>query len=789
MELWLIAFLSGCTFSLFLTDVPPFSVIIPGFCLSILLIQRKHLILSGFLCGISLMSLHITLWFTTIPEPSNLSQRAVTIEIISVPTTRNEPEESGWTINQRFLANVSGLHHTKVVTQLFFRLNSPLKQGDTFNATLSFKPARALLNQGSVQPLSYFTAQKIVLTGYGEQDDITQPDVQQLDKQRGNIQQRWFDYSTILTQHQQYAGVLQALLTGNKQGISTTEKHWLQQQGIGHLLAISGLHIGIVFVWSYWLFSLLLRLILLLTQQVQQLTQLSAYPVIGALGIAWLFAFVTGLQPSSLRATSLLTLFVLTKLTHKHVSLPGTLLLTAAISIIVQPFSLLNPGFWLSHIAIITIFTVLFFVSTHGPANLFTRLKQMMIIQLALAASLTPLTIFLFDSSAPAGLITNLIAVPTVSLITVPTLALGVIESTLAGSTHLITLSNATISMLFSIVTDMSNYLSPLVICSVLIAIIIYIVWLQRILSKSQLQQSVVVTIALTMTASVNQSDYVKLNSSPDSTQWTLHVMDPGQGSLAVIIKNNRAILFDTGPAWNTSDAIEKVLLPFLAQQNIPTIDLAFISHGDNDHAGGLNTLMKHSPATQVISRIHNTCQAQAIIWQQLHIDFLQQYSEQHSNDNACIVKVSDEQFSVLFPGDISRKTELALIKENRLPLNSTILIVPHHGSNTSSSETFINRVNPDIAIYSTGYNNRFKFPANKVRARYDDNHTIQFNTAMTGQITLGIEQGKLTTITRFNQDVATAWHQNAVQRYLDSDSKRQAPTGQAKLDQWPIQK
>ena len=245
--------------------------------------------------------------------------------------------------------------------------------------------------------------------------------------------------------------------------------------------------------------------------------------------------------------------------------------------------------------------------------------------------------------------------------------------------------------------------------------------------------------------------------TKPNSNSFWLTILDVGQGLAIVVETRHHVLVYDTGPKFSANfNAGDAVLIPFLRQRGIHHINRVIISHGDLDHRGGLSALAKQFAITNLltsepkkINSQSNLCLAgQHWQWDGVKFEVLYPNKEQLSsslvNDGSCVLRISVGQHHVLLTGDIEKAAEQYLVKHRASQLTADILIVPHHGSRTSSTLAFIQAVNPEYAIFSTGYYNRFRFPTSSVVQRYHQHGITTFNTAETGAITFKIYADKL---------------------------------------------
>lgn len=212
------------------------------------------------------------------------------------------------------------------------------------------------------------------------------------------------------------------------------------------------------------------------------------------------------------------------------------------------------------------------------------------------------------------------------------------------------------------------------------------------------------------------------------------------------------------------------MLIPFLQSSGIRRLDMLMVSHGDNDHIGGARSLLKQMPIAQIISSVPQKflpqrakfCDANTR-WQWDQVNFAVLYPPVNTaylgNNSSCVLKISNTRNSILLTGDIEKETEDYLVHHVNDQLSSTILVVPHHGSKTSSSIEFLNKVKPKIALFATGYRNQFKFPHNIVLQRYQRLGSITYDTALDGMVMLKLNpNSNIISIENYHQKNQHFW-------------------------------
>jgi competence protein ComEC len=234
---------------------------------------------------------------------------------------------------------------------------------------------------------------------------------------------------------------------------------------------------------------------------------------------------------------------------------------------------------------------------------------------------------------------------------------------------------------------------------------------------------------------------------TPVRGDFNVAILDVGQG-LSVVVQTQRHILvYDTGPKFGSRfDMGESVVLPYLHTKGIKRINALVISHGDNDHIGGANSLLREIPAAAVLTSVPDKFAngvAQFCLagskwrWDDVNFQIIYPYQEamKSGNDSSCVLLIDNGKHHVLLTGDIEKFAEKQLLQLNPASLKSDLLTAPHHGSKTSSQSDFIRAVSPQYVVFATGYRNRYHFPHQNVVKRYEDAGVLQLNSVDAGAI------------------------------------------------------
>jgi len=594
------------------------------------------------------------------------------------------------------------------------------------------------------------------------------------------------DYLALLLSNSPSSGVYKALLIGDKSQVESEQWELFQKTGTIHLMAISGLHMSIMALIGFWVFK---RGWVAGGYRLQMMS-LPMLATSGAVLFATFYLFISGGSIPTQRAW-IMVVTLLGFLLIKRTFQPWSALAMAALFILIwDSKAVLSSGFWLSFYAVGLIFMSLK-VFKDKP-----KWQQVITMQVTLSLGLIPLIAWSFYEVPVYGLFANLVAVPFVTFIGLPLLLLG----------SLIGLVSLSWGQSFFIMVDWFwqqlwsylNWLGSLpnvqfvavghsilwLLLVVLLLVVIYKVFI-KIQKYSSLSPWLFSLMLFVMTISLLLYPYSLNRPVMDdgkSNVW-LTVLDVGQGQAIVIETKNHLVLYDAGAKWGSAiDAAEIAMLPYLKSQGWRKTDLLIISHSDMDHAGGTESIIQNIMVSQAVSgqpkklnqqlegRLLNRKEGlnrsieftQCYAGQSWKIDgikfevlspFKHRYQHKLSSDNdqSCVVKVSNEEYSFLLTGDLSQKGEKVLLKEyQQTPerLKSDLLVAGHHGSKSSSSLAWLRAVNPTKVVFSAGYLNRYQFPVKEVVQRLENlnqNHSLNsvewWNTACSGAVSFELNR------------------------------------------------
>lgn len=618
--------------------------------------------------------------------------------------------------------------------------------------------------------------------------------------------------SSLIDQLQQvvensdYSGWHLSLMVGYRSLLSEQQFDMLKQSGTAHLIAISGLHVGLVFLWSYWVLSWFWRR----SHRLCLWVPAHSFAMVMALVITTVFSLFAGFELPTQRALIALLILVLSRLFLVKWSSFSLLSLTIMALLVWQPLSVLQEGFWLSLSAISIIYWVAGGQSSRG-------LLFWVKLQLFLSLGMATLAALLFGSFSLNAVLANLIAIPLVSFVILPLDLLAYISVFLSPkvATLIIQFNDYFIAGLTLWLTLLNEHIEALAvsqytIMSIGVLLLMGYFWFyfrQRFLALLLVVNSVVIIGFIIVNRepsliSVMDSKTTELNAA-DINQTTLKVyfLDIGQGLSVVANWQGRWLLYDTGFANDAVNASKSSVLPFLNYLGVEQIDWLIVSHNDADHVGGLSYLLQHISVKQLIlgeqfAEQEANCESTVfkdngvvVQWfsannasdnlnesepqrlsSKLAGDFSRTLSKtltrNFSRNNAsCLVKLTANGRSLLLTGDIERVAEMRLLDHNPERLKADVVLMPHHGSKTSSSWSFVAQTGSEYAIASAAYLNRFNHPSDEIRQRYLALGVKTYTTWRSGLITLIIDDSGGLTLAAYRPLHKRFWNHSSISR------------------------
>ncbi len=537
------------------------------------------------------------------------------------------------------------------------------------------------------------------------------------------------------------AGILAALVMGDQNAIERADWDVFRATGVAHLMSISGLHITL-FAWlAGQLLSGLWHRSARWTPAWCLAVPASTAAAWGGLLLAAAYAVFSGWGLPAQRTVLMLAVLVMLRQSGRQWAWPQVWLLAMAAVVAVDPWALLQAGFWLSFVAVGVLFgsgTGLLAAPGRREqtslASLAGRLGQMLREQWVITLALTPLSLLLFNQVSVVGLLANVFSIPLVTLVITPLALLGVAWAPLWDlAAWLIGLLSQWLQLMATWpLATLSQAAVPLWCAGAAVVggllLVMRLPWHWRVLGVP-LMLPVFFWQAL----------------RPAAGEFELLAADVGQGNAVLVRTANHSLLYDAGPRFSReSDAGHRVLVPLLRALG-ERIDTLLLSHRDADHVGGAAAVLATQPQAWLLSSLESSHELHGLLpsqrsercaagqrWQWDGVDFeiLHPQTEDYSrsvkpNAMSCVLRISAQArvgrppARALLVGDIEAAQENDLLKSS-INLQADVLLIPHHGSKTSSGSEFLAAVQPQLALAQAGYRNRFGHPAPAVLARYD---------------------------------------------------------------------
>ena len=609
------------------------------------------------------------------------------------------------------------------------RLPADVKAGERWEMTLRFKAPHGSLNPHGFDYELWLWEQGVQATGYVRASAKDAVPVR--------LEQTWRHPVVLARQtvreqiykqvaQRQLAGMIAALVVGDQAAIDRVDWDVFRATGVAHLVSISGLHIT-MFAWGAalavgWLWRRSGALCIALPAP--------SAALIGGVLLATFYAVFSGWGVPAQRTCLMLATVALLRLSGARWPWPLVWMLACAVVVAVDPWALLQAGFWLSFVAVGVLFA-----TDSGAVNAYSTgargikdhilsgLKEQWVITVAL----TPLTLLLFGQVSVVGVAANALAIPWITLVVTPLAMLGVLVPVLWDA------AAGAIGWLFAYLQWLASL--PWAAISVAtppwwagaagvlggVVLVLPWSWTMRVMGMPLLLPVLLWRAPL-----------------PGQGEFELLAADIGQGNAVLVRTASHALLYDAGPRFSLeSDAGHRVLVPLL-QALHTRLDTVVLSHRDMDHVGGASAVLTMQPQAELLSSIEGGNLLQSLRpaqhcvagqhweWDGVRFDILHPQvaayeAPSKSNAMSCVLRISNGSRTALLVGDIEQPQEALLVAAAGTGLKSDVLLVPHHGSKTSSSAAFLDAVAPKVGIVQSGYRNRFGHPAAVVVARLQE--------------------------------------------------------------------
>ncbi|NOT69328.1 MAG: DNA internalization-related competence protein ComEC/Rec2 [Methylophilaceae bacterium] len=558
------------------------------------------------------------------------------------------------------------------------------------------------------------------------------------------------------------AEVLQALVIGDDSGILAADWQVFLRTGVNHLISISGLHItmlaGLAYAFVYALWRRNERLTLRFP------TRKAA--VLAGLVAATLYSLLAGFSVPTQGTLYMLAVFALALWSGRNVSIGRVLAMALVLVVLLDPWAVLAPGFWLSFGAV-----AIMAYALGGRVGQMHWLREAMHTQWAVTLGLLPLLLVMFQQVSVISPLANAFAIPLVSLVVVPLALLGALLPIDAALQLSAFIMNHTMQILqWCAALPMATWQQQAPPVWALPLAMLGVLWmlLPRGFPLRWLGMAALLPMFLLQ----------PLRPAIGAMQVT--VLDVGQGLAVTVQTASHALLYDAGPRYSSqSDAGSRIVVPYLRAEGLRHLDGFVISHNDNDHSGGMASVLAQVPVNWVASSLpehaealaaheHMLCYSgQAWVWDGVLFEVLHpawdSYENRFIKDNnrSCVLRISSEFGSLILTGDIESSVEQSLLQTLPKMLNADVLVAPHHGSKSSSSAPFLAAVHPSIAIFTSGYLNRFGHPKPEVLERYRQVGSQPYRSDSDGAILLNFSSKQSIAVTRWRTQARRYWQSN----------------------------
>lgn len=704
-----------------------------------------------FLIGFAYMCGHVD-WHKAKQLPKYLDNQ----KIVLSGTVINMPEAA------KFVLKIHKTEHWPNpgnVQVHWENVSQKLKPGTEWQLFVKLKSPRNFANPGSFDTEKLFFQQRLVATGYVINSPFnqlikTKPYAEIINQIRYYI----LNYMSSNLSEKSFIGIIVALVLGTKVLLPSEQWQVLQDTGTAHLMAISGMHIGLIASLMFLGLRLAWRFAPAAWLNIPA-PWLAAW---GALSMSIVYALLAGFSVSTQRALIMIIVFLSGIILRRKVSAWQKYNLALLLVLLWDPFVVLSVGFWLSFLAVGS----LLYVFTGKKSQRWFQ------SQLVITVSLLPVSLLFFGKTALVAPLANFIAIPWVTFLVVPLSLLGTLCLLINNnlSLSLLKLAEYNFAHLWPFLEWCSkfavfnwqppgNYFWLRIACAA-----VGVIWLFVPKGLPGRWWAILAFLPLFI---------FPLNVIPHG-QADFTLLDVGQGLAAVVRTQNHVLVYDTGARLNKNfDLGSKVVVPYLHSLGLHSVDKLLISHADNDHIGGAESILAQTKVSEIIISDTNylaaynpqRCMA-GQHWEWDGVKFIVLHPSvdlvtRKRNDYSCVLMVQAGKHKLLLTGDIETKSEKILLANYGEYLKADILLVPHHGSKTSSSLAFIEQVKPGYALIPVGYKNQYGHPKPQILQRYQDLNIPVLRTELDGAISFKLGSAQLKKPGCYRRDRRKFWLAN----------------------------
>ncbi|MEW6120890.1 MAG: DNA internalization-related competence protein ComEC/Rec2 [Pseudomonadota bacterium] len=514
-----------------------------------------------------------------------------------------------------------------------------------------------------------------------------------------------------------YAGVIAALVLGDQQSIPHGQWRVFTRTGVNHLLSISGLHVTMIAALAGWLLVFVWRR---LPRAVERWPARQA-GLVAAVAAATAYAVLAGFQVPAQRTLFMLLALALAFWGRREPRPFSALVAALGIVLLIDPWAVVSPGFWLSFGAMATIIWV-----TFGRVARPAALHGWATVQAAVTLALAPALLLLFQQVSLVSPLANAVAIPVVSWLVTPLALLGTLAPPLWQLAAWLMAQLGDL-LAWASAWPWATLARPAPAAWAVALALVGCLWLMMPRGFPLRALGFLLWLPLAFPP--------RVDLAPGS--FIAEVIDVGQGTAILLRTARHALLYDTGASFAGSDAGERIVVPHVRATGLAALDGVIVSHDDNDHSGGLLSVLRdmptgwllhglpaHSPLLKDAPAPRRCVRGQHWEWDGVRFEILNPQphawdaGNRRDNDFSCVLRVGRGESSLLITGDAERRGELELL-ESGVPLTAAVLVAGHHGSRSSSIAEFVAHVRPRHVVFTAGYRNRFGHPHPEVVARY----------------------------------------------------------------------
>ena len=538
-----------------------------------------------------------------------------------------------------------------------------------------------------------------------------------------------------------YAGVIAALAIGDQRAIPPEQWQTFTRTGVNHLMSISGLHVtmvsGLVFALACGLWRRVPRLALALPAV--------KAAAVAALAAALAYAALSGFAVPAQRTVYMVAVVAAALWLGVFGSASAVLCAALLIVVLLDPWAVLAPGFWLSFGAVAVIL-----YATVGRVGVPHWLASWARVQIAVTAALIPPLLAMFQQVSVVSPVANALAIPLVSLVVVPLALAGIVlpfDAVLHAAQLVMQGCMVALEWMSELPAAVWEQRAPPAW-----TVIVAIAGIALLLAPRGLPGRWLGAIALLPLFTVAPPPL-------PAGEVEIVALDVGQGNAVVVRTAGHALLYDAGPPFGPgADSGSRIILPYLRASGVGRLDGMIVTHDDDDHWGGAASVMQAMPVPWLLTSLPDLdplvvqaqrpwrCErGQRWEWDGVRFEILHpargsdEDRTMKNNDRSCVLSVEAGGRRVLLPADIERRAEEALLAAGREKLAADVLLAPHHGSRTSSTREFTRAVAPRVVLFQQGYRNRHGHPHADVLQRYREIGANLYRSDRDGAVTVVI--------------------------------------------------